>query len=297
MEADPYVLKWLHQHPRIFPMGTLYVVSTPIGNLEDITLRAIRVLKEASLIAAEDTRHTGRLLKHFEIETPQISYFEHNKLARQDVILHRLSEGDVALVSDAGTPGLSDPGYELIGAAIEAGFPVVAIPGASALLAALVVSGLPTDRFLYAGFLPRRRSDRRQQLESLRDQTVTLIFYEAPHRVKEALADMLEVFGDRPAVVCREITKLHEETLRDGLAGAVQWFDEHEPRGEFTIVVSGATEAELTPGIDPEILLRRYLAEGLSSKSAIQRVAGETGLPRRRIYDLYLSISSEIQPN
>jgi 16S rRNA (cytidine1402-2'-O)-methyltransferase len=277
-------------------VGTLYVVSTPIGNLEDITLRAIRVLKEASLIAAEDTRHTGRLLKYFEIETPQISYFEHNKLARQDVILDRLAQGDVALVSDAGTPGLSDPGYELIGVAIEAGFPVEAVPGASALLAAIVVSGLPTDRFLYAGFLPRRPSDRRRQLESLRDQTVTLVFYEAPHRVKDSLADMLEVFGDRPAVVCREITKLHEETIRAGLAGAVQWFDEHEPRGEFTIVVSGATEAELTPGIDPEILLRRYLAEGMSSKSAIQRVAGETGLPRRRIYDLYLSISSEVQP-
>lgn len=275
-------------------MGTLFVVSTPIGNMEDITLRALRVLREVSLIAAEDTRHTGRLLKRYGIETPQISYFEHNKLARQGVILERLAGGDVALVSDAGTPGLSDPGYELIGAAIEAGWPVVAIPGASALLAGLVVSGLHMDQFVYLGFLPRRSAERHRLLEGLCNEVRTIIFYEAPHRLLKSLEDVLQILGERRVVIGRELTKLHEETLRLPLSEAVEWFRAHEPRGEFTVVLAGAQAvASKEEPVSLEAQLAACVEKGMTAKSAVQKVVEETGLPRRRVYEVYLQLKKQ----
>ncbi len=202
-------------------MGTLFLVATPIGNLEDISARALRTLREATLIAAEDTRLTRRLLSHYEIHTPLISYFEHNKLSRLAQILEHLGSGDVALVSDAGTPALNDPGYELVKAALQAGYPVSPIPGPAAPVAALVSSGLPTDAFLYLGYLPRKRSDRLAALHKVADLPYTLIYLEAPHRLPEALDDMQSVLGDRQAAVARELTKLHEE-IWHGSSGSSQ---------------------------------------------------------------------------
>ena len=218
-------------------MGTLFLVSTPIGNLDDITLRALRVLREASLIAAEDTRHTRRLLMRYDIATPCIAYHEHNKLARLDDVLAALAHGDVALVSDAGTPAMSDPGFELVNACIAAGFPVVPIPGPSAPIAALVASGLPTDQFIYLGFLPRKGSERRALLQSLAEQPQTLLCFEAPHRIVAALEDMLKILGDRRIVVARELTKLHEEVLRGTAAEVLDGLGERV-RGEITLVIS-----------------------------------------------------------
>ena len=269
-------------------MGTLYIVPTPIGNLEDITLRALRVLREVDLIAAEDTRTTGRLLAHFEIKTPLISYHEHNKLARLDAILQALQEGDVALVSDAGTPGLSDPGYELIQAAVEAGIPVVPLPGASALLPALVASGLPTDHFLYLGFLPRRASKRRAALESVREHPYTLVFYEAPHRLLETLADLADVLGDRRVAVARELTKLHEEIWRGTLTGALERFRERPPRGEITLIVAGKPADEPVVWSEEAVraALAGRLARGEPRSAAAKAVARESGWSKQAVYDL-----------
>lgn len=275
-------------------MGTLYVVSTPIGNMEDITLRALRVLREVSLIAAEDTRHSGRLLKRYGIQAPLISYFEHNKLARQGTILGRLTGGDVALVSDAGTPGLSDPGFELIVAVIDAGWPVVAIPGPSALLTGLVVSGLPTDQFVYLGFLPRRSGERQRLLAGLCNETRTMVFYEAPHRLLKALEDVQRIMGDRRAVVCRELTKLHEEVLRLPVSEALEWFRTHEPRGEFTIVLAGEHISQ--PKEEPEFVEEQLVScfrKGMTAKSAVQAVAEATGLSRRKVYEAYLRLKED----
>src|SRR5262245_49549294 len=222
-----------------FAMGTLHLVSTPIGNLEDITLRALRVLREASLIASEDIRHTQRLLARYDIGTPCLAYHEHNKLARLDDVLTALANGDVALVSDSGTPAMSNPGFELVNACIAAGFQVVPIPGPSAAIAALVAAGLPTDQFTYLGFLPRRGAERRALLNSLVDAPRTLICFEAPHRLLDALADMLAILGDRRAVVARELTKTHEEFRRERLSQAIAHFQAHRPRGEFTLVIEG----------------------------------------------------------
>ncbi len=218
-------------------MPTLYVVATPIGNLEDITLRALRVLREVDLIAAEDTRRTLRLLNHYNIKKPLISYHEHNKLARIPEILKILEEKDVALVSDAGVPGVSDPGRELVAAALEAGFKVVPIPGPSAIPTALSVSGLPADQFLFLGYLPRKRSERRKLLSSVAEEERTLVAFEAPHRLRESLSDILEVLGDREIAVCRELTKLHEEIFRGKVSEALERF--REPLGEFTLVLAG----------------------------------------------------------
>lgn len=268
--------------------GTLYIVPTPIGNLEDITLRALRALREASLIAAEDTRTTRRLLAHYEIRTPLTSYHEHNKLAKLDVVLSALQTGDVALVSDAGTPGLSDPGYELICAALDAGVRVVPLPGASALLPALVASGLPTDRFTYLGFLPRRRADRRAALEQVRDLPHTLVFYEAPHRLLDALADLVDVLGLRQVAVARELTKLFEEVWRGPLDGALEHFTATPPRGEITLVVAGAAGETPRMWSEDEVraALRDRLARGEPRSEAARSVAAESGWPRRRVYDL-----------
>jgi 16S rRNA (cytidine1402-2'-O)-methyltransferase len=224
-------------------MAILYVVATPIGNLEDISLRALRVLREVKLIAAEDTRKTRRLLNAYDIETPLTSYHEHSKRAKLDYLLGYLEKEDLALVSEAGMPGLSDPGYDLIVAAIERGISVVSVPGPSAVITALVVSGLPTDQFVYVGFLPRRKGQRQRLLSSISDEARTIVAFEAPHRVREALTDIEEILGDRRVSVCRELTKVHEEVFRGRMSQAREHFA--EPRGEFSLVIEGKTRAWL----------------------------------------------------
>jgi 16S rRNA (cytidine1402-2'-O)-methyltransferase len=226
-------------------MPVLYVVATPIGNLEDITLRAVRLLKEVKLIAAEDTRKTRRLLSAYDIKTPTTSYHEHNKLTKLDYILSQLEKDDVALVSDAGMPGISDPGYELISAVNRRNIPIVPIPGPSVIVTAMVVSGLPTDSFCYLGFLPHKSGERRRLLEARAAEKSTLVLFESPHRIQESLLDMLEVLGDRKAAVCRELTKIHEEVFRGTLSQAVEHFK--SPRGEFTLVIAGQPEITDVP--------------------------------------------------
>jgi 16S rRNA (cytidine1402-2'-O)-methyltransferase len=222
--------------------GTLYVVSTPIGNLEDITLRALRILKDADLIAAEDTRHTGLLLKHFGIQTRLTSYFEGNELKKREFILSRLKEGaQIALVSDAGTPGISDPGFRLIQIAIQNQIPVIPIPGPSAVITALSVSGLPTDAFLFKGFLPHKSSRRKDLLKQLEEVRETLIFYESPHRITETLKDILDILGDREMVLARELTKMYEEVLRGKVSEIQKLIEGRRLKGEITLVVSGRT--------------------------------------------------------
>jgi 16S rRNA (cytidine1402-2'-O)-methyltransferase len=224
-------------------MPVLYVIATPIGNLEDISLRALRLLQEVKLIAAEDTRTTRHLLNAHNIKTPLTSYHEHSKRAKLDYLLNYLEKEDLALVSEAGMPGLSDPGYELIVAAIERGISVVPIPGASAVITALVVSGLPTDQFLYLGFLPRRKGQRQRLLSSIVDEPRTIVAFETPHRLKEALSDIEDILGNRRLSVCRELTKVHEEIFRGRVSQAREHFA--EPRGEFSLVIEGRTRAWL----------------------------------------------------
>ncbi|MFQ5613372.1 MAG: 16S rRNA (cytidine(1402)-2'-O)-methyltransferase [Anaerolineae bacterium] len=270
-------------------MGTLYLVGTPIGNLEDITLRALRVLRQADLIACEDTRHTGRLLAHYGIERPLLSYFDaaRDKPARIKRILAALERGDVALVSDAGTPGLSDPGYELVQAALARGIEVVSIPGPSALTAALSASGLPTGRFLFVGFLPRKRGERRQVLAEVKDRRETLVFFEAPHRLRGALADATDILGpERRVALCRELTKRFEEVWRGTLAEAQAVWGEREPRGEFTLVVGGAPEPAAWGEDRVRAAMRRALAAGVSRSEAARRVARESGWAKGDVYGL-----------
>lgn len=269
-------------------MGILYVVGTPIGNLEDVTLRALRVLREVKLIAAEDTRRTRKLLARYDIHTPLTSYFEHNKLTKLDTILAALHEHDVALVSEAGMPGLSDPGYELIRAAIEAGVPVVPVPGPSAPITALVISGLPTDSFVYLGFLPRRASERRQLLQSVVNEQRTLLAFEAPHRLLKTLEDVAAILGDRPLAIACELTKMYEEVWRGTAREAIAWFTAHPPRGEFTLVIGGAAASERWPEERVRAELERLLAEGVLRREAIRLVAEASGWPRREVYRLAL---------
>ena len=270
-------------------MPSLYVVATPIGNLEDISLRALRVLREASLIAAEDTRKTKRLLNAYDIKTPLTSYFEHNKLAKLETVLGELEKGDVALVSEAGMPGISDPGYELIAEAGRRGIEVVPVPGANAAVTALAASGLPTDRFTFAGFLPGRAAARRKALEGLAGEPGTLVLYEAPHRVSAALDDILAVLGDRRISVCRELTKLHEEVFRGTVSGARRHFT--APRGEFTLVIEGRGSRE-KPAVtdDIEEQLQRLQHEGATAREAVAAVAGATGLSRKELYKTWLRL-------
>ncbi len=267
-------------------MGTLFLVATPIGNLEDISARALRTLREVVLIAAEDTRLTRKLLARYDIHTPLVSYYEHNKLSRLEHILGRLEAGDVALVSDAGTPALNDPGYELVKAAVEAGYRVSPIPGPASPIAALVSSGLPSDAFLYLGYLPRRRSERQAALEQVADLPYTLVYLETPHRLPEALDDMREVLGDRQASLARELTKLHEEIWRGTLTEAKNHF--REPRGEFVLVVHGK-QAELPRPWTPERLrgaVSKRLAGGQTLTQVAAELSGESGWGRRDIYKL-----------
>ena len=226
--------------------GILYIVSTPIGNREDITLRALRILKEVDLIAAEDTRHTNLLLRHFGIQTPLTSYFEGNELKKKEFILSKLRQGhQIALVSDAGTPGISDAGFRLIQTAIENQISVVPIPGPSAVITALSVSGLPTDSFLFKGFLPHKSKKRKDLLKQLEEVKATLIFYESPHRLAESLKDILDVLGDREMALTRELTKIYEEVLRDKVSEIINQIGEKKLKGEITLVISGKTRSEI----------------------------------------------------
>jgi len=279
-------------------MGTLYLVATPIGNLEDLSPRAVRTLREARLIAAEDTRVTRKLLTHFDLHTPLTSYFEHNKLTKLDTILTALAEGDVALVSDAGMPGLNDPGYELVRAALETGHPVSPIPGPSAPVAALVASGLPTDAFLFLGYLPRKAPERRALLEGLVEAPYTLIFLEAPHRLLEALDDLAAVLGERELAAARELTKLHEEIWRGSLSAAQTYFREHKPRGEFTLVIAGKDpHPSAAQKWSEEHLMSALLAGSAAGKSPTQlaaRLATESGWARREVYRLATLIKEKI---
>lgn len=268
-------------------MHTLYVVATPIGNLEDISLRAQRILKDVQLIAAEDTRKTGYLLKHYRISTPMTSYYEHNKLIKINYILDYLGKGDVALVSEAGMPGISDPGYELIAAAIKTGINVVPIPGASIVTVALAISGLPTDKFSFFGFLPNKTTNRRQVLKSAVAVKNTLLFLEAPHRLQASLKDILSVLGDRRIAVCRELTKLHEEIFRGTVSEATGHFT--KPKGEFALVIEGSREEkqlQLTDEIEKK--LKRLHLAGVSAKEAVATVSAETGLSKRKLYRAWL---------
>ena len=269
-------------------MGTLYIVPTPIGNLEDITLRALRVLREVALIAAEDTRTSGVLLKHYEITTPTTSYHEHNKLGKLDVIFDALAAGDVALISDAGTPGISDPGYELINAAIERGHRVEPLPGANAVIPALVGSGLPTDSFIYAGFLPKKASAKRDFFKSIADETRTLIVYESPHRLVDTLALLAELLPDRPICVAREISKRFEDFQRGTASEVHDYYAENPPRGEITLLIGGAVVADDLPWDEERVrvALQARLDAGESHSSAAKAVAAQSGWKKRVVYAL-----------
>lgn len=266
-------------------MGTLHLVATPIGNLEDITLRGLRILREATLIAAEDTRHTRKLLDRHDIRRPLVSYHEHNKEGRIAEILDALKQGDVALVSDAGTPGLSDPGYELVRSAIAAGFTVSPIPGPAAPVAALVASGLPADGFVFLGYLPRRSAERLRLLVSLSREKRTMVAFEAPHRLRRSIDDLIAAFGGtRQAAVCRELTKIHEEILRDTLAGLRGHFSRVEPRGEFTLVIGGSAADSAWDLGEVRAALALRLESGMSPTQAARVVAAEAGWTRREVY-------------
>ena len=268
-------------------MPTLYIVATPIGNLEDISLRALRILREVKLIAAEDTRQTKKLLATYGVKTPMTSYHEHNKWAKLDYILSCLDDGDVALVCSAGTPAISDPGFELIVATKQRGIPVVPIPGPSAVTTALVASGLSTERFSFVGFLPRKAGSRRHLLESVANERGTLVVLETPHRLQAALDDILLVLGDRRIAVCRELTKLHEEVFQGTISQAIEHFA--EPRGEFTLVIEGkkgTDKPQLTEDIERRLHDMRL--SGITAKTAVAKVAEETGLSKKELYQAWL---------
>lgn len=273
--------------------GTLYVVGTPIGNLEDMTFRAIEVLKKVQLIAVEDTRHTGKLLQHFQITTPKLSYHDHNRRSRLPELLQRLHQNQaVALVTDAGMPGISDPGYELVKACVEEGIAVVPIPGVSAVTTALCAAGLPTERFAFEGFLPAKGQERRSRLEALQAEPRTLVIYEAPHRLLQTLQDLLTVMGaDRAVVTARELTKLHEQFWRGTLAEAIAYYQLREPQGEFTLVVAGHQSTQ--PQLSESALLaelEQLIRQGMSRSQASRQLAQQTALGRRQLYQLALTI-------
>ena len=285
--------------------GVLYIVATPIGNLEDITLRALRVLKEADLIAAEDTRHTQKLLSHYDIHTPLTSYHEHNERTKAPALVERLFRGErVALVSDAGTPAISDPGWRLVVlprivlvvAAVAAAVQVTPIPGPAALTAALSAAALPTDRFVFEGFLPEKKKERRERLLALGDEKRTLVLYEAPHRLKDTLDDIHHSLGDRQLVIAREITKLHEEFLRAPVSDLIRKVSERDIKGEVTIIVRGSAAAESR--VSQELLLaeiKRLQREGMGVKQISELLGERHALPKREVYRLALASKSSEQ--
>jgi 16S rRNA (cytidine1402-2'-O)-methyltransferase len=281
--------------------GCLYIVGTPIGNLEDITLRALRILKEADVIACEDTRHTQKLLNHYNIAKTLVSYHEHNEMTRSSELLIQLEQGaKIALVSDAGMPLVSDPGYRLVTLCVRHKIPVVPIPGPSAILAALAAAGLPNEEFLFVGFLPQRSGERRRMLERLRIEERTIIFYEAPHRVAESIADAREILGDRPACIAREVTKIHEEFLRGKLSQLAEYLAEREARGEITLVIGPPEPTAVTGQGDCSQSLSDRVEElirqaKLDRKDALKLAAKERGITRRAAYDQL--IESKSKPN
>lgn len=277
--------------------GTLYLCPTPLGNLEDMTFRAVRVLKAASAIAAEDTRHTLKLLNHFDIHSILISYHEHNKTERGPEIIARLLQGEtIALVSDAGMPGISDPGMELVRLAIANNITVIPLPGPNAALTALIASGMDTTLFTFVGFLPKTNKHRRQLLAKLAAYPHTLVFYEAPHRLKATLAELIKAFGDRQAVAARELTKKFEEFVRGSLSTLEQHFCQNQPRGEFTLIVGGNDECqeqsqttEAESAIDAVQAVQLLIEQGINKKDAIRQVASQYGLPKRQVYQAVLA--------
>lgn len=276
--------------------GILFLCATPIGNLEDITLRVLRILKEVDLIAAEDTRNTIKLLNHFEIKTPMTSYHEYNKYDKATELVNKLSNGvKIALVTDAGTPGISDPGEEIVRQAYEAGIPVTSLPGACACITALTLSGLATRRFAFEAFLPVDKKERRRILTSLQTETRTTVLYEAPHHLKNTLAELYDALGDRTITLCRELTKLHETVQLFTLSTAISYYQNHDPKGEYVLVLEGRNQAELDAeqraiweSISIEDHMARYLSQGLSRKDAMKQVALDRGVSKREIYQSLL---------
>lgn len=272
--------------------GTLYLCATPIGNLEDMTFRCVHILKEVDLIAAEDTRNSIRLLNHFEIKTPMTSYHEYNKIEKGRKLVEKLREGtDIALITDAGTPGISDPGEELVRMCREEGIPVTAVPGAAACVTALTISGLPTRRFAFEAFLPTEKKERQQILEELKQETRTIVLYEAPHRLIKTLRLLLETLGDRQVRVCRELTKKHETVYEDTLSGAVSYYEEQEPKGECVLVIAGKSREEIRreeqmqwEEMTLEEHMEKYLSEGMDRKEAMKQVAKDRGIGKREVY-------------
>lgn len=273
--------------------GKLYLVATPIGNLQDITLRALNTLKEVDFIAAEDTRQTIKLLNHFEIKKPLVSYYEHNKIVKGNYLIEQLLQGkNIALVSDAGSPGISDPGEDLVKLAIESDIPVTMIPGPVAAVTGLVISGLAAGRFVFEGFLPMNKRSRQERLQQLKDETRTIIFYEAPHKLPYTLKDMYNAWGDRKIALARELTKRFEEVIRCTLYEAMERFQEEAPKGEFVVIIEGQDENVLInrekdrySDISIEDHVNMYVAEGLSKKDAIKKAADDRGMNKRDVYN------------
>lgn len=272
--------------------GTLYICSTPIGNLEDITIRAIKVLRKCDLIAAEDTRRTKKLLNYFDIDTPLTSYYSYNEHKKGRGLIKKLGEGlDIALVSDAGTPGICDPGAKLIKAAIQYGIDIVPLPGASAVITALSVSGMPTNKFIFEGFLASIKQKRRRRLQELADEERAVVFYESPHRLLDVLLDMYDILGDRNIAVIRELTKIHEEVKRDVLSEVIEHFKRERPKGEFTLVLAGAKEKKETLDTtvnDEEIIVKaeELVSKGMSVKDAVKQIASSLGISKRKVYNI-----------
>ena len=278
--------------------GSLYLCATPIGNLEDVTLRALRIMREVSLIAAEDTRHTRKLLSRYDIHTPLTSYHEHNKREKGPKLVAQLKEGkDIALVSDAGTPGISDPGQELVLLAVEEGLTVIPVPGASAVIAALTSSGLSTGRFAFEGFLPRVRKERNKVLNQIVAEERSFVFYESPQRIMKTLQEILTFAGDRNIVVARELTKVHEEILRGQISQIIEHFRGHSPKGEFTVVLDGRNdktkELPIRSSSDLYKMVTGYLVQGFDKKGAIKETARTIGISKKEVYSAVLEVENK----
>ena len=274
--------------------GTLYIVATPIGNLEDITFRAVKILKQVDLIAAEDTRHSKKLLSHYEIRTNLISCHEHNEVARTPQLITHLKNGlDIALISDAGTPSISDPGYKLVSAVARENLSIIPIPGCSAAIAGLSVAGLPTDSFLFLGFLPKKQQKQRQALEDIKNQTPTLIFYESPRRIKAVIDNMINILGDRKACLAREITKLHEEYIRGNLSDILNVLEEKETvKGECALFVQGQSEEKTIDQEElEEIILTRLPTTDLGTSGLAKQISEEFNLSKKQVYDMILKLN------
>ncbi|MCD6424835.1 MAG: 16S rRNA (cytidine(1402)-2'-O)-methyltransferase [Anaerolineales bacterium] len=268
-------------------MSDLYLVATPIGNLEDMSFRAVRILKEVPLIAAEDTRTSAKLLKHYQIGTPLTSYHDHNKSTKTEALINHLHEADLALISDAGTPAINDPGFILVQAALAAGHRIVPVPGPSAPIAALSAAGLPTDNFLYLGYLPRKKKARQDLLSLVKDLPWTLVFLETPHRLLNALEDCLSILGDRQIAVARELTKLHEEIKRGRIDQVREYYTEKEPKGEITLIIGGKEKEQVWDQNRLHKVIQEEIGqEGISPSQLAKRLAKESGWSRKDIYDL-----------